>query len=269
MGDRRGRHRPYTTFHFTTGYAAAAGPEQFLRGYRGFVHADGLAQYDTVFAAGAGHVACWAHARRKLLDAGPAAAPAVELVRRLYQIERHLPPPDTPDHLARRRDARREQATPILRELHAGLTAASATALPKSPLGQATRYVLSRWPAFTRYATDGRLSIDNNLSERTLRGVAVGRGNWTFLGSADAGAWAATHYTVVGTCRHLGLDPLAYLRDVLPAAARPGRSARRRATHAPPPRPVARRPPGHLGHALRGLSEPPIGTRTPRDHPPT
>lgn len=207
---------PYTTFHFTTGYAAAAGPDRLLKGYAGFVHADGLAQYDGVFAAGARHVACWAHARRKLLDAGEPAAPAVELVGRLYRLERGLPPPDTPEHLAHRVELRRTHAVPILNELNAWLTTAAATALPRSPLGEATRYALSRWEAFTRYATDGRLSIDNNLAERTLRAVAVGRGNWTFLGSAEAGEWAAVHYTVVGTCRHLGIDPLAYLRDVLP-----------------------------------------------------
>jgi hypothetical protein len=207
---------PYTTFHFTRGYAAADGPDWFLQGYTGFVHADCLAQYDNAFAAGARHVACWAHARRKLLDAGELAAPAVALVGRLYRLERDLPPPDTPEHIATRAEVRRTRAAPILNDLHAWLTTAAATALPRSPLGEATRYVLARWDAFTRYTTDGRLSIDNNLAERTLRAVAIGRANWTFMGSADAGEWAATHYSVVGTCRHLGIDPFAYLRDVLP-----------------------------------------------------
>lgn len=113
----------------------------------------------------------------------------------------------------------RTHAIPILNDLHAWLTAASATALPRSPLGEATRYVLTRWEAFTRYATDGRLSLDNNLSERTLRAVAVGRGNWTFVGSAEAGHWAATHYTVIGTCRHLGIDPFAYLEAISQAGS--------------------------------------------------
>jgi len=211
-----GDSAPYTTFHFTRGYAASDGPDQFLAGYTGFVHADCLAQYDSAFNAGAAHVACWAHARRKLLDAGELAAPAVEVVGRLYRLERDLPPPDTPDHLARRSEVRRTLAVPLLNDLHDWLSTATAAALPRSPLGEATRYVLARWEAFTRYTTDGRLSIDNNLAERTLRAVAVGRGNWTFVGSVDAGHWAAVHYTIVGTCRHLGLDPFAYLRDVLP-----------------------------------------------------
>jgi len=122
------------------------------------------------------HVGCWSHARRKLPDAGEPAAQAVEWIGRLYRIERSLPPPDTPEHLARRAEACRTHAVPLLAELHARLTAVSATALPKSPLGEATRYALTRWEAFTRYAADGRLSIDNNLAERTLRAVAVGRG---------------------------------------------------------------------------------------------
>jgi len=89
--------------------------------------------------------------------------------------------------------------------------------LPKSPLGEAVRYVLNRWSAFERYTERGDLTIDNNLSERTLRPIALGRANWTFLGSASAGERAAVHYTVTGTCRHLGIDPFAYLREVLPS----------------------------------------------------
>lgn len=84
-------------------------------------------------------------------------------------------------------------------------------------MGTAIRYVTNHWEAFVRYAEDGRLSIDNNLSERTLRLIAVGRANWKFVGSAKAGERAAVHFSIVGTCRHLGLDAAAYLREVLPA----------------------------------------------------
>ena len=75
----------------------------------------------------------------------------------------------------------------------------------------------NHWAAFVRYTEDGRLSLDNNLSERTLRLIAVGRSNWKFVGSATAGQRAAVHFSLVGTCRHLGLDAAAYLREVLPA----------------------------------------------------
>lgn len=76
--------------------------------------------------------------------------------------------------------------------------------------------MLTRWEAFVRYTEDSRLPVDNNLSERTLRAIALGRKNWKFVGSASSGARAAIHFTVVGSCRHLGTDPFAYLRDVLP-----------------------------------------------------
>ena len=140
-----------------------------------------------------------------------------EGTRRLYAVERTLPPLDTAGHIERRRAIRQARARPVLAELKAWLDGEAKTMLPKSPLAEAVRYVLNRWPAFERYTERGDLTIDNNLSERTLRPIAVGRGNWTFLGSASAGGCAAKHYTVVGTCRHLGIDPFAYLRDTLPA----------------------------------------------------
>jgi transposase len=208
---------PYTLFHFTTGYDAASGPGQFLPGFRGYVHADCLSQYNGLFAAGAKHVACWSHARRKFLDAGDAAARAVELIHRLYHVEHPLPPPDTPERIAARHAVRQSQALPILNDLKAWLDATLGTALPKSAVAVAIRYVANHWAAFVRYTEDGRLSPDNNLSERTLRLIAVGRSNWKFVGSAKAGERAAVHYSVVGTCRHLGLDAAAYLREVLPA----------------------------------------------------
>lgn len=207
---------PYTVFHFTTGYDAATGPGQFLRGFRGYLHADGLTQYNALFAAGAKHVACWAHARRKFLDAGDAGAKAVELIHRLYHLEHQLPPPDTPEHIATRHAMRQTQAIPILSDLKAWLDATLATVLPKSAVAVAIRYVANHWSAFVRYTEDGRLSVDNNLSERTLRLIAVGRSNWKFVGSAQAGERAAVHFSLVGTCRHLGLDAAAYLREVLP-----------------------------------------------------
>lgn len=208
---------PYTAFHFTPGYAAATGPERFLDGFRGYVHADCLSQYNGLFAAGARHVACWAHARRKFLAAGEPGTPAVEFVHKLYRIEHQLPPPDTPEHIAARHAARQSQAIPILNDLRAWLDATLAAALPKSAVAVASRYVSNHWAAFVRYTEDGRLSVDNNLSERTLRLIAVGRSNWKFVGSAAAGERAAVHYSLVGTCRHLGLDAAAYLREVLPA----------------------------------------------------
>jgi transposase len=208
---------PFTVFDFTTGYSAQEGPEPFFEGFKGYLHADCLKQYESLFATkGVWHVACWAHARRKFLEAGDSAQPAVEFIRGLYRVERTLPEPDTPEHIAKRKTLRRSQSVAILESLKAWLESASKNALPKSPLGVAIAYVLNRWNAFERYTEEGDLSIDNNLSERTLRAIALGRKNWKFVGSASSGASAAIHYTLVGSCRHLGLDPFAYLRDVLP-----------------------------------------------------
>ncbi len=208
---------PYTLFHFTTGYDAATGPDRFLGGFRGHVHADCLAQYNGLFANGAKHVTCWAHARRKFLAAGDVATKAVEFIHRLYHLEHQLAPPDTPERIAARHATRQSQAVPVLNDLKAWLDATLVAALPKSAVAIAIRYVANHWAAFVRYTEDGRLSLDNNLSERTLRLIAVGRSNWKFVGSAKAGERAAVHYSVVGTCRHLGLDAAAYLRQVLPA----------------------------------------------------
>jgi transposase len=208
---------PFTVFDFTTGYSAD-GPGRFFAGFRGYLQADCLQQYETLFATtGIRHVACWAHARRKFLDAGEVAKPAVEFIRRLYQIERAMPPPDTPEHVDRRKAIRRAESVPILEALKGWLDTESSTALPRSSLGTAIAYVRNHWPAFVRYTEEGYLSIDNNRSERALRSIAVGRNNWKFVGAASAGERAAIHYTIIGTCRHLGLDPFAYLRDVLPA----------------------------------------------------
>jgi len=208
---------PFTIFHFTTGSAAATGPDQFLAGFRGYLHADGLAQYNHVFAQGAKHVACWAHARRKFLEAGDSGKVPFEFIQKLYRIEQNLPPPDTPEQIAQRKSARKSRSIPILSELKIWLDSTGATLLPKDALAIAIRSVLNRWDAFVRYTEDGRLLMDNNLSERTLRLIAVGRANWKFVGSAKAGERAALLYTLTGTCRHLGLDAWAYLRDVLPA----------------------------------------------------
>jgi transposase len=208
---------PYTLFHFTTDYSAASGPDQFLAGFQGYLHADCLAQYDGIVDGGAQHVACWAHARRKFLEAGDGGQLALEFIQQLYRLEHSLPPPDTTAHGVERQTRRLTHALPLLTEFKNWLDTTLVSALPKSPLGRAVRYVQPRWPAFVRYTEDGRLAIDNNLSERTLRMIAVGRNNWKFLGSAQSGDWAAIHYTLTGTCRHLGLDPFAYLRETLTA----------------------------------------------------
>jgi len=221
---------PYVVFDFTADYTAA-GPQEFLKGYKGYLQADALAQYEGLYGEEqVRHVCCWAHARRKFVAAAEGgdetAKAAVELIRRLYAVERELPallgPSDDPEaaELRRRREEQRRQmrqqrAGPILAEMKKWLTEHRPQALPKTPLGQAIGYALNNWEALLRYLEQGYLAIDNNLSERTLRAIALGRNNWMVLGSEAGGQTAAVLYSLVATCKHLGMDPFAYLREAL------------------------------------------------------
>jgi transposase len=222
---------PCVLFDFTADYTAR-GPEQFLKGYTGYLQADALAQYGGLYGDEAvKHCCCWAHARRKFVAAAAGgddrANQALELIRRLYAIEHELPPlllpSDDPAEAAQRRqregqrrELRQQRAGGVLDELKKWLDEQQPKALPKSPLGQAVGYALNHWAALTRYLEQGYLAIDNNLAERTLRAIALGRNNWGVLGSETGGATAAVLYSVVGTCKHLGIDPFSYLREALP-----------------------------------------------------
>lgn len=222
---------PYAVFDFTADHTAA-GPELFLKDYRGYLQADALAQYEGLYASGRVlHCCCWAHARRKFVAAAEAgdtrAEVALTLIRRLYAVERKLPPslpPGDEPGMEEQRRSREEQrrverqagARPVLDELEKWLDRERAGALPKSALGQAITYARNNWAALGRYLEAGWLGIDNNLSERTLRAIALGRHNWGVIGSEAGGKTAAMLYSVVATCRHLGIDPFAYLRDTLP-----------------------------------------------------
>jgi transposase len=160
-------------------------------------------------------VGCFAHARRKLHDAraiDPARDhDALARIHRLYDIEAEIKPLDDTDRLA----ARQARARPALDDLFAWLKEQRGQVLPKSPIGAAVGYILGNRAALSRYTEAGFLSIDNNASERALRAVAVGRKNYLFAGSDAGGRSAAVLYSVVGTCRRLGLDPFGYLRDAL------------------------------------------------------
>src|SRR5262249_41523820 len=222
---------PYLVFDFTADYTAA-GPQRFLDGYRGYLQADALAQYEGLYGDDrVMHVCCWAHARRKFVAASESkderAEVALGLIRRLYAAERDLPPLLVPadDPAAteqrrlreeQRRQIRQRQAEPILTELKTWLDEQRPKALPKSPLGQAVGYALNHWDALRRYLEQGYLAIDNNLSERMLRAIALGRNNWGVIGSETAGRTAAVLYTMVGTCKHLGMDPFVYQKETLP-----------------------------------------------------
>lgn len=195
-----------------------AGPEKFLEGYRGYLQADAYGGYDAFFkdpSRGLTEVGCWAHARRyfhKALESDQSRmGPALLLIAQLYRLERQARSLTAED----RRELRQLESRPILEKLHDYLLEIEAEVLPKSPEGRAVRYTLKNWTALTRYCDDGDLEIDNNATERAIRSVAVGRANWTFFGSDEGGKTAAVLRSVVASCQRAGVDPFAWLKDIL------------------------------------------------------
>jgi transposase len=195
-----------------------AGPEKFLQGYRGYLQADAYGGYDAFFkdpARGLVEVGCMAHARRhfrKALESDQTRmGPVLLLIAQLYRVEKQARSVSAEDRLR----LRQLQAKPILTKLHQYLLELDAEVLPKSPQGRAVRYALKNWAALTRYSEDGNLEIDNNRVERTIRGVAVGRGNWMFFGSDTGGKTAAVLRSFVACCQRANVDPFAWFKDVL------------------------------------------------------
>lgn len=208
---------PYDVYDFTEN-RKRDGPSRFLANYAGYLQADAFSGYDGIYAGSGGQileVACWAHARRKFFDArtsSPAEASLIlEMIRRLYAVEDRARSLDEAGRLA----LRQAEAVPTLERLRAELDAMGTRLLPKSALAQAVTYALNQWQALCRYTQDGRLTIDNNVSERRLRDQAIGRKNWLFLGSDAAGPRAAVLCTILAGAKRHRLEPWAYMRDVI------------------------------------------------------
>lgn len=206
---------PFTVFDYTPS-RKRDGPKRFLRGYKGFLQADAYRGYDAIYAGkSVVEVACAAHARRKFFDAQSEdpehALVALAFFKRLYQIERTIKGMSPEE----RRSRRQQDARPIMDDFKEWLEAIRQKVLPKGAMGTAIGYTLGHWPALRRYLTDGILEIDNNRSERALRKIAVGRGNWTFFGADTGGDNAAVLYSIMASCRRHGVNPFEYVRDLL------------------------------------------------------
>jgi transposase len=175
-------------------------PQDHLKKYRGILQADAYGGWAQLYGAGVLEAACWAHARRPwwelYLSTGRApdslAAQALRRIKALYEIEAQIrgQPPDV------RREQRRARAEPLLRDMHDWLSGLVGRVSAKSEIAQAIGYSLVRWTALTRYVDDGRIEIDNSAAERALRGVALGRNNYLFMGSDAGGERAAAMYSL-------------------------------------------------------------------------
>jgi hypothetical protein len=173
-----------------------AGPAAFLAPFQGALQADAYSGYDALYQSGRViEVGCWAHVRRGFVEAfmiDTAAALMIALIQQLYQVEQAAANLD-PDG---RRALRQEQSAALLMKIDAERRALARTVLPKSPLGEAVRYLTNQWAALQRFVNDGRLAIDNNRAENMLRIVAVGRKNWLFAGSFEGARRAALLYSL-------------------------------------------------------------------------
>jgi hypothetical protein len=191
------------------------GPEAFLATFAGDLQADAYTGYDALYRTGRiRELGCWAHARRGFVEAlstDARAARMIELVQQLYRVERAA----VEDSVEDRRARRQAQSVPILNAIRGERDALAATILPKSPLGEAVRYLSNQWDALQRFTEDGRFRIDNNGAENQLRGVAIGRKNWLFAGSFEGARRAALLYSLVQSCTLIDVSPFDYLKDIL------------------------------------------------------
>jgi transposase len=210
-------------------------PQAHLAGYAGILQADAYDGYNKLYLPGRKpgpirEAACWVHARRPFFAMAdieenarrkasgkkeiPLSPIAVEVVRRidaLFAIERTINGKGAAERLA----VRRASSRPLVDDLHAYLREHVAKLSRGHDLAKAIQYMLKRWPAFTLFLEDGRVCLSNNAAERSMRGVALGRKSWLFCGSDRGGQRAAAMYSLIVTCKMNGVDPQAWLADVL------------------------------------------------------
>ena len=195
--------------------------ERQLATYTGIVQADAYTGFNRLFVDGRQpgpivEAACWAHGRRKFFELArlrkmPIAIEAVQRIDALFAIEREIKG-KTPTE---RKAARQARSKPLVESFETWLRAERKKLSSKGPLAKAVDYQFNHWPAFTRFLDDGRICLSNNAAERSIRGIAVGRRNWTFCGSDSGGHRAAVMYTLIESAKLSDVDPKAWLADVL------------------------------------------------------
>ena len=196
-------------------------PNRHLASYAGILQADAYAGFGGLYDAKRKpgpitEAACWSHGRRHFFELGdlrkaPLAVEAVRRIDEIFAIERRINGLPAGDRL----DVRQRETKPIVVDLEKWMRTERARLSRHAPTAQAIDYILTRWPAFTRFLDDGRICLSNNAAERALRGIALGRRSWLFAGSDRGGERAAAIYTLIATAKLNSINPQAWLADVL------------------------------------------------------
>jgi transposase len=206
--------QPYVVYDYSDTEHAAY-PEKILKGYPGILQTDGTNKYNQIIADGATAANCWAHVHCYFEDAWKSDPVPAELpmgvIKGLFDIERLAQTLPEADRL----DLRQRLAKPKVQTLKAWLDQAKLVELPKSKLGEAISYTLNRWPALLVYLDHPFVEISNNGSERSIKPMVLSRRNWLFAGSEEGGHTAAIIMSIIETCKHLGINPFTYMKDVL------------------------------------------------------
>ena len=204
-------------FHYDKGSRAQYVAVELLKDFQGAVQSDGYGAYDIYEnKQGVLLLGCWAHVRRKfehaLSDDPERAEYALRVIGQLYAIERRVKeqglPPDEIEAI------REKEAYPLIREFERWIEREANTTTPRSAIGKALRYAYALYPRLSRYVTDGRYRIDNNLAENAVRPLALGRKNYLFCRNHEAAYHTAIVYSLLGTCRLWGIEPVRWLTDV-------------------------------------------------------
>jgi transposase len=208
-------HYPYNVFDFTLN-RGRNGPKYFLKDYRQVLLADAYGGYNGVVAGNEiTRAGCWAHMRRKVIDAEKAAPEiareAVDLVRKLYAVEKQA----RDLSVMARLEVRQEESAPVLAQLRKRLLEWKEQLLPKHPMAEAVNYALGQWTELNVFCTDGAVAIDNNVSEREMKRVVLNRKTSLFVGNPRGGRTAAILASLTSTCRRHDTDPQLYLTQLL------------------------------------------------------
>lgn len=214
---RTGRYSPPIVLYDYQPTRGREHPQKYLKDFKGYLHVDGYAGYEKI--PNLTLSGCWSHARRKFVEAiallpsakraqgGTKAHEGLEYCDTLFAIERNLHDAAPKD----RRLGREQRSAPVLGEFRTWLDQTAIQALPKSPVGEAIAYCVRQWSKLTVFLADGRLEIDNNRAERSIKPFVTGRKNWLFANTPTGADASATVYSIVETAKENGLDPLRYL----------------------------------------------------------